>query len=749
MCALALMGDAVSESRKECDSYAMPIIESAITVQKDAREIYALLKDMEAFPRFIAGVERVKVRRLSKDKVISEWSIDISGTKVKWKEQDTFDDKSLTIQFRMTEGDFASYSGAWNVLENGSSARLSFMLSIDWELHHLREEIIPELERKARLAARWMLREIKWGVGPNRILSQQVTSSGVSTTIPETVIVSELITYSNHQGKRIVGFFDHPRRMAGNEPIVVVPPGYGETKRDALTVAYYLARNGFRAIRYDATDHLGESEGEIATTTMAKLQGDLASTIDYIERTFGMKRVGVIASSLATRMAIKAAAEDPRIVFLLGVVGVVNLQETLKAIYQEDIIGDVASGRVKEFYDVLGFNIDKEYPISAIRDRYHDLESTVRDMQDIRIPVVFLVAEKDAWVRLADVRLVVESSQSSPRDLHLIPEAMHQLFENPKAARIALKQTVISGTKYLYEKALKLEEVVEPNLRELARQNQLEKQRLGALTRITPEGERQFWSEYLSSYLMLSKVPDYRHYLSLIQELLGGIRDGDVLLDAGCGVGYFGAWLTAALFNRQKKTGVKVPTFQYIGLDFVDSALQQARAQHDQIVTTCLAEQRGAGGKGVPIGFVYLSGDLNEPLSLSDGSIDKICCSLVLSYLKEPLLCARELMRVLRPGGQLVITSLKPYPDLSEIYRNFISHARTEQDILEARRLLSNAGRIRQKEGEGHYSFYSEKELTALMVAIGGENVKVQRSFGNQANVAVASKPAKARSARR
>lgn len=723
----------------------MPIIESAITVQKDAKEIYSLLKDMEAFPRFIAGVERIKVKRLSRDRVVSEWSIDIKGTKVKWKEQDTFDDKSLTIAFRMTEGDFASYSGSWNVLENGSSARLSFMLSIDWELHHLREEIIPELERKARLAARWMLREIKSGVGPKRILSQQVTSSELSTAIPETAVVSELVTYSNRQGKRIVGFLDHPREMTGNEPIVVVPPGYGETKRDALTVAYYLVRNGFRAIRYDATDHLGESEGEITTTTMAKLQGDLASTVDHVERTFGVKRVGVIASSLATRMAIKAAAEDPRIEFLLGVVGVVNLQETLKAIYQEDIIGDVAGGRVKDFYDVLGFNIDKEYPISAIRDRYHDLESTVRDMRDVKIPVVFLVAEKDAWVKLDDVRLVVESSQSSPRDLHLIPEAMHQLFENPRAARTALKQTVVSAMKYLYGKATKLEEVIEPNLRELARQNQLEKQRLGALTRITPEGERQFWAEYLSSYLMLSKVPDYRRYLSLIQELLGDIRDGDVLLDAGCGVGYFGAWLIAALFNRQKKTGVKFPAFRYIGLDFVESALRQSKAQHDQIVARCLAEQRGAGGKGIPVEFVYLLGDLNELLSLPDGSVDKICCSLVLSYLKEPLLCARELMRVLRPGGQLVVTSLKPYPDLSQIYRNFITQAETEQDILEARRLLSNAGQIRQKEGEGHYSFYSEKELTALMVAIGGEKVKAQRSFGNQANVAVASKPLKTR----
>jgi len=59
---------------------------------------------------------------------------------------------------------------------------------------------------------------------------------------------------------------------------------------------------------------------------------------------------------------------------------------------------------------------------------------------------------------------------------------------------------------------------------------------------------------------------------------------------------------------------------------------------------------------------------------------------------------------------------------------------------VEARRLLSSAGRIKQKEGEGHYHFFLERELTALMIAAGLERVKIYRSFGNQANVAIAAK---------
>jgi SAM-dependent methyltransferase len=283
-------------------------------------------------------------------------------------------------------------------------------------------------------------------------------------------------------------------------------------------------------------------------------------------------------------------------------------------------------------------------------------------------------------------------------------------------------------------------------LRELATQNHLERERLRGLIQVTPKGEQQFWQEYLGSYQMLAKVPDYRDYIELIQRLLGVPRKSQVVLDAGCGVGYYGAWLLAHLSaaGQNASAGDRVHSFggRYVGLDFIDSALRQAIAKHKEIVDSLRqGETNGQGGLGrVALQLQYLQADLNSPIPLADGSVDKICCSLVLPYVQDPLATLNELVRVLTPGGRIVVTSLKPYADLSEIYRNFVSQAKSEQDIVEARRLLSNAGRIRQKEGEGHYHFFSERELMALMIAAGLERVKVYRSFGNQTNVTVAAK---------
>jgi len=132
--------------------------------------------------------------------------------------------------------------------------------------------------------------------------------------------------------------------------------------------------------------------------------------------------------------------------------------------------------------------------------------------------------------------------------------------------------------------------------------------------------------------------------------------------------------------------------------------------------------------------------DLEEGVPFPDNFFDQVCCSLVISYLEHPGKVLRELCRVLNPSGKIIISSLKPDYDLSEIYRNFVSVADSEDQIEKARKLLSNAATIRLKGLNGFYQFYAEKELKQLAREAGLSRIKVFRSFGNQANLIVARK---------
>lgn len=701
----------------------MPIIESSVLVNRPARETYAFIKNLQAFPHFISGVEQVKVRPLSKRQAVSEWAIQVEGTPISWRERDTFEDDMLAIKFKMLDGDFASYSGEWRVLEDGVSSRVSLALSIDWDVVNLREEVSQTLERKAKLAVRWMLRYLRKSVGKGSVLSQYSLSDASAG------IVSELVTYQNKFGHRIVGYYDHPKETpSGANPFVVIPPGYGETKRGTLSVAYYLAKNGFRVLRYDATNHVGESDGEILNATLSGFKDDLTATLDYVAQTFEIHRVGVVASSLAKRVAIKAAAEDKRIALLVGIVGVVDLQDTLRAVYKEDMIQECLEGKRWGVTDVLGFEVSGRFLETAIADRYHDLQSTKEDMSKLDIPVVFLVAENDVWVRLDQVKIVLEAPRRSLGEMVVIPEALHHLEENPQNAKVALKQIVASCCKYLKFDPVNLDGVMEPSLREIAVQNRIEKDRLRHLRRITRSDEKTFWEDYIGKYYILIKSPDFRGYLADVSEALGPLVAGEKLLDAGCGNGHLGAWLLQNAKRPPHGFDSATQRYFYIGVDFAAKTIRDAHLRHSELLDKYPSNEKPA--------YQHLIADLDGNLSFPEGTFAKICCSLVLSYLEDPLKTLRELMRVLQPGGRIVISSLKPHNDLSLVYRNFVDAAQSEDEICEGRRLLSSAGKIRQKESEGRYQFFSKTELVALLAAVGARSIQCRTSFGNQAHIA-------------
>lgn len=719
-------------------------VNSYILVAQEKWKLYELLKRVDEFPRYIAGVESVNAQRLSDHERLTTWKINYDGVPVRWVQRDVLSEEDLSIRFKLAEGDFATYEGEWKVRDEEGGTQLELSIRIDWGETQLKQETRESLDHKAKLAVRWMMRELRKNVGAEHIIS-------IWPLIDlKTPIISERIAYANRAGKRIVGYYDHLEAPSSDSTMIVFPPGYGETKRDAIPIAYYLAKNGFRVVRYDATDHVGESEGDMVDITMTKQKDDLLSTLDYLEERYGVHRFAVIASSLAKLVAIKAAAEDSRICLLVGVVAVVNLRETLKAVYNEDMIGDVAAGRGKDIYEVLGFQVSQEYHRSAIRDRFHDLNTTIEDLQKVSIPVVFFVAENDAWVRLEDVQLVVEATNNRfKRELHMIPDAMHQLFENPDIAKTAMKQIVQTCKRYLEQTPLDLKEVVEPSLREIAIQNRLERDRLKKVIPLVWGEEQHFWDRYLFQYQLIQKFPDYKGLLDSVVSLLElPQNDSLTLLDAGCGVGHFGAWLIAEIWSKAQHGD-----FRYVGLDFVKSALLEAKKRHAELLrrftkqltpkahastgdrqrqSTTLCDNGNAS-----YSFSYVLADLNYQLPFPAEYFDRICCNLVLSYLQSPSNTLKELARTLKPNGRIVITSLKPYADISQIYRNFISRVECEEDILEARKLLSCAGAIKQREGVGHYYFFSERSLQDLMRKVGLTCEKPRRAFGNQANVIV------------
>ena len=484
-------------------------------------------------------------------------------------------------------------------------------------------------------------------------------------------IQSELVMFPNRQGRRIVAYLDRQPGDHRQRPFVVVTPKYGETKKNNLQLAYSLAANGLNVVRFDYTDHVGESDGEMSRFTIPGAVHDILAAFDYLEHNHGVRRAGLIANSLSARMAIRAAALDTRVAYLVNLMGVVHVQRTLTVVYHEDVVAHHAAGKRWGINDVLGFPIDFERFLSALADSgLHTLEGTGDDLEKIAAPVAFFAAEKDAWVEIGEVRNVISRA---PRARFIpVQDAMHEVRENPEAAERTLRLVIQLCLGWAHGREFTAGEILKPEKRSFLQQNKIERERL---RRACPErqSEAEFWAHYLDKYRFFESVDVYQYYLNLMGDLLGEFSPGEVVFDAGCGNGLFGVWVLRHLLDRERVKNRLNPPPLYVGVDLTAEGLHDSFGKHFDVQQRLFTEP-GPGDRRMD--FIYGRMDLDR-LGRQDGAddgagtagagvefasdtFDKICCSLLLSYLQDPVGLLRQMHRLLRPGGRIVGSSMKP-----------------------------------------------------------------------------------------
>jgi SAM-dependent methyltransferase/alpha-beta hydrolase superfamily lysophospholipase len=552
--------------------------------------------------------------------------------------------------------------------------------------------------------------------------------------------VTESLSFLNRSGNKVSAYLDKPKNLLSHTGVVIIAPAYGETKENNLLVSSYFVSNGFYAIRFDWSEHVGESDGDIFTCTLSKMMSDLAGVLEHQKSTFGPTKVGIAATSLAGRVALKMASFDRRIDFLVTLAPVVDLRHTLWMTYREDLVGNYRKGKRYGTLDVLGFNIDADGFLSdAVQNGFSDLSSSLADGAQIRVPTFICVGEKDSWVRIEDARAVFNAVGTTAKSFVTVPVALHRFIEKRSAMKYALRHAVHFSLGDPINRGLSLDEVKEPIPDEVTARQLYEKSALKEKYDYSKAEEREFWRGYLSRFTYIYNIHDYWNLLEAIYNNLGGAWSGQRILDAGCGNGNYAFFLLLKQTYKYRQTPgllATQPCFYY-GLDFVYEAVLEAQRRIEELQQNLLREIGVSPTHPLLVRNEFAVTDLEVGLPFPDKFFDQICCNLVISYLHRPEKVIAEFCRVLRPGGKIVVSSLKPNPDLSEVYRNFVSAAKNEEEITEARKLLSNAGAIRVKEMRGLYHFYSHAELRRLFHNGGLRAIHMLRSFGDQANVLI------------
>jgi ubiquinone/menaquinone biosynthesis C-methylase UbiE len=246
-----------------------------------------------------------------------------------------------------------------------------------------------------------------------------------------------------------------------------------------------------------------------------------------------------------------------------------------------------------------------------------------------------------------------------------------------------------------------------------------------------PAGSDRFWNSYSTYYDSVYRLMPYRKMLWDAFEALE-LEPGLRMLDAGCGTG------NLEHFIAEKNP----PPIQIDAIDFSSAMLTRARA------------------KCADLDYIrFTQVNLSERLPFDDATFDRIVSIHVLYALEDQDFTMRELLRVLKPDGILVLANPKPEfswgPLAADHFRrigNIWGMSRKTKAFLASVGTLAttalgaivmNSAVIDRRERSGEYHSMDQPELEAFLderKADGVRAYRIEQAMAEQSLMATANK---------
>lgn len=110
----------------------MARVEASTVIHAPIDVVYSRAKDVESFPEFMPDLISVRILERRGVNTVSEWVGNVEGRRIRWVEEDEWDDTQKICRFRQREGDFDRYEGVWTFEEAPEGTKTT--ISVDFEL---------------------------------------------------------------------------------------------------------------------------------------------------------------------------------------------------------------------------------------------------------------------------------------------------------------------------------------------------------------------------------------------------------------------------------------------------------------------------------------------------------------------------------------------------------------------------------------------------------------------------------------
>jgi SAM-dependent methyltransferase len=177
-----------------------------------------------------------------------------------------------------------------------------------------------------------------------------------------------------------------------------------------------------------------------------------------------------------------------------------------------------------------------------------------------------------------------------------------------------------------------------------------------------------------------------------------------------------------------------------IGLERSQDSLTQARQSLRALHRELDSDFAGTLTVHPPLTTEWVHADWTQGLPFQDHSLHRIVCNLSLSFVPSPLGTIRELYRMLRPQGRLVLTVLQPDTDLSVLYRRHLHRANQDEFSPQAHIVLHYLGRLREAIRHGLLHTFDRSSLASFLHQAGILTPRILPAFDGHALFAIIEK---------
>jgi ribosome-associated toxin RatA of RatAB toxin-antitoxin module len=105
----------------------MPSVDTSIWISAPMDRVYEIAKDNASYPEFINDVQSVTLVEQEGNRVVADYVgiVHQFRLKVRWRQEDLWDDATHSSKFRQLKGDYDQLEGTWKFDEENDGVRFS------------------------------------------------------------------------------------------------------------------------------------------------------------------------------------------------------------------------------------------------------------------------------------------------------------------------------------------------------------------------------------------------------------------------------------------------------------------------------------------------------------------------------------------------------------------------------------------------------------------------------------------------